>query len=208
MAVVEVGYTPVSPGKGGDMNDQMAITSAAAASMFATARQRRIVEALIAAPLTLSALARQVQLPLSLAHYHIGRLLALQLISIVREDRRAGRPVKHYRAVARSFLVPAELLDELPGAGLNQLMRSALDHHLARTVTGIAFSHNGQYPQMQLIRNDAEPASALELWLDTGLSRADADQLLIDLRAVIDHYRTRTNPAEPRHLLHVAAVKL
>jgi DNA-binding transcriptional ArsR family regulator len=193
---------------GAMMQDEMTITTPAAAAVFAAARSRRIVEALIPAALPMSALARTLDMPLSLAHYHVGKLRALGLIRIEREDRRAGRVIKHYRAAAHRFFVPAEHLGELPGFGLDVLLRTALDDQLARSLHGILFSHDGQQPRMQLIRTEDAPNPSLELWLDIGLSRADALALIADLRAVIDRYRLRGSATEPRHLVHVAAVRV
>jgi hypothetical protein len=49
---------------------------------------------------------------------------------------------------------------------------------------------------------------AVELWLDVGLTGADAARLRQELQALMDRFRTRDNAASPRHLLHLAVVKL
>jgi DNA-binding transcriptional ArsR family regulator len=190
------------------MQDEMCITSAAAAAVFAVDRQRRLVESLIGSAMTLSALAHAVEMPLSLAHYHVARLLALGLIEIEREERRAGRAVKHYRAAAWRFFVPAELLPGLPSAGLNQRMRATLDEHLVRSLEGMIFGHDGKFVSMQLRRHGNQNGNSMELWLDIGLSRADSTQLMAELRGVVDRYRTRGSPTEPQHLVHVAMARL
>jgi predicted ArsR family transcriptional regulator len=189
------------------MQNRFNIADKAAAAIFASARQRQIVQTLIGAELTLSALARETQTPLNLLHYHIAKGIRLGLVEVVRQTQRAGRPVKYYRATARDFFVPAELIVTLPGTGLAQQLRAALDQSLTRSLRGISFTHDSQAPRAHLIRDKVERAAALELWLDVGLSRADADDLAAELQAVVDRFRSRQSVTEPRYLVHLAMVR-
>lgn len=190
------------------MRDQATITSAAAAAVFATPAQCRIMHCLMAEPLTLAALGRAVQMPLNLLHYHIGRYLALGLVVIDHEAPRAGRAQKVYRATARAFFVPVELLPELPGAEFTRQLRDALDHRHWQSVSGITISHDGQHPHVMLEKHPGDMAQAIEIWLDMGLAAADARALLADLRAVADKYRQRADETKPRYLINLAAVRL
>lgn len=190
------------------MQERIVITEAAAAAVFASASQRKIVETLMEAPLSLAALARVTHKPLSLLHYHIEKWLRLGLVEIVDVQQRAGRPVKRYQATARSFFVPADRMRELPGAGLGLLLRDALDRHQSRSLQGVEFTHDGQGPRMIVHRDVPDRSVALERWLDIGLASADADQLFEDLTAVIDRYRTRGSDTQPRFLVHLAAARL
>jgi hypothetical protein len=116
--------------------------------------------------------------------------------------------MKRYRATAATFFVPAELVAELPGSAFTRQLRERLDRNLARSLKGINFTHDGQRPRGQLVRESPEPSAALELWLDAGLSGADADELAAEMQALIDRFRARGNETEPRHLVHLALVKL
>lgn len=189
------------------MQRQLNITDPAASAIFASARQRQMIQALIGAELTLSELARITQAPLNLLHYHVAKAIRLGLIEVIRETRRAGRAVKHYRATASTFFVPAELIVSLPGTGLAQQLRNELDQSLVRSLQGISFTHDGQAPRAHLVKETAARAAALELWLDVGLSRTDADALAAELQAVVDRYRPLQNAAEPRYLIHLAMVR-
>lgn len=190
------------------MQDQLVIGNPQAATAFASPRQRKIIQTLMAEEMTLGDLSRSLQLPLNLLHYHVGKAMALGLIAVVREQRRAGRTIKYYRATAGSFFLPAELIVEMPGTGFTQQLRDMLDQNLARSLRGIDFTHDGRSPRANLVKDPTDQAAAVELWLDIGLSRADADELAATLQAVIDRFRARGNDKEPRYLVHLAAVRI
>ncbi len=189
------------------MRECLTIHDRAAAAVFGAATQARIVQTLIPAELSLSALSRVTQLQLSLLHYHIERFVKLGLVEVIRVERRAGRPVKHYRATARSFFVSSELLAKLPGVEMAGRLRHALDRNQVRTVEGINFTHDGDRPCVYLVKSPDSQANALELWLDIGLTNDDAAAFIADMRALADRYRPQGRDDMPRYLVHMAAVR-
>lgn len=58
---------------------------------------------------TVSAAALAVGCSVQTMHYRVKQLLAAGLLYIVREEKRAGRALKHYRAVSDAFFVPDDL---------------------------------------------------------------------------------------------------
>ena len=190
------------------MQEHIIIAKPAAAAVFASARQRAIVQTLMGSELALSELARATETPLNLLHYHVSKCVALGLIEVVREKGRAGRSVKYYRATARVFFVPAELIVETPGTAFTYKLRELLDQNLAKSLQGISFSHDGHRPRADLIKDQNAQSGAVELWLDVGLSSADAAELAEELQSVIDRFRVRGNDGAPRYLVHLAAVKV
>lgn len=50
--------------------------------------------------------ARELAMPLNTLLYGLKQLLKVGLIEVAREERRAGRAIKFYRAVAEAFLLP------------------------------------------------------------------------------------------------------
>src|SRR5207237_8595582 len=124
---------------------------------------------------------RQVSLltgaPLNLLHHHIGKFMQLGLVRVVRVEIRPGAPIKHYRATARAFFVPAELMEADPGTGLSSQMRDLLARNLARGVHGVVYSDDGKGPRMQLVRDPDPRATAVELWEELHLNAADAASL-------------------------------
>lgn len=190
------------------MRAEMQIAGRAAAAAFASPRQRTIIQTLMAGEMSMSELVAAMQMPLSLLHYHVSQCRRLGLIEITREEPRSGRAVKYYRAAATSFFVPAELIDELPGAAFTRQLRDLLDQNLNRSLQGICFRHDGIRPRADLIIDPEQQKDAIELWLDVGLTVADATRLKSELQAVMDRFRACDHGASPRYLLHVAAVKL
>lgn len=64
------------------------------------------LEALMLHELTVSALARELSLPLNAAFHRVQRLLEAGLVRVTRLQARQGRAIRHYRAVAEAFLIP------------------------------------------------------------------------------------------------------
>lgn len=190
------------------MLDQTIIKDQPTAAVFASPRQRQIVQLLIAGEMSLGDLASATDMQLSLLHYHLSHCLRLGLVEIVREKRRAGRAVKYYRAAAKSFFVPAELIVEMPGTAMNLKLRELLDLALARSLEGLNFRHDGLRPRADLVADPDLQRGTVELWLDVGLTSTDAAELASELQAVADRFRVRADAASPRYLVHLAAVKL
>ena len=190
------------------MQSLIIISDYAAAAVFSSARQRLIVQTLIGKELTLSALARANRTSLSLLHYHVSKCTELGLIEIAREQSRAGRALKFYRATAKTVFVPAELIVGMPGTGLTQKLRESLDQNLTRSLQGINFTHDGRRPRVDLVRDQSEQMAAIELWLDVGLDSTTAAELAADLQAVANRFRARGNEQSQRHLVHLAMVKV
>ncbi|RNI19012.1 hypothetical protein EFY87_17300 [Flexivirga caeni] len=53
-----------------------------------------------------------LQVSLPKVHYWVRSLYDAGILEIVAEQRRKGRPIKRYRAVAEEFIIPAEKLPE------------------------------------------------------------------------------------------------
>ena len=76
---------------------------------------------------SLSEAASLLAMPLNRLAYHASVLVKLDLLGVAREQKRAGRRIRHYRAVADSFRVPAAAMRTGPGVALAAEMRAALD---------------------------------------------------------------------------------
>lgn len=94
---------------------------------------------------TVSQAAAEVGCKLNAMHYRVGTFLGAGLLKIVREERRAGRPIKSYRAVADAFFVPFQftahatqqeswLAHTAPVA--RRIARSMAEQHLTRERAG------------------------------------------------------------------------
>ncbi len=186
------------------MRESANIVDARAAAVFAVPRQRRILLSLIDQERSLSQLASLTETPLNLLHHHLRKFLRLGLVRIERQEKRAGAPIKYYRATARAFFVPAELMGAELGAGLNSRLRELLARSLSRTLRGAIYSHDGKGPRMRLVREAGSRASTAELWMELRLSRADAAALVDELRALLHRFEARSRKTHRRYLVHAA----
>lgn len=185
------------------MDERFDIRTAAAASAFANARSRAVLLALAAQERSLRQLAGKTGLKLNLLHYHVTRLQALGLIEVVRTEKRPGRPVKVYRAVARAFFVPARLAGGEVGEKLSAELRERLA--LARARSGgegtLYFVGDDGGPRMRRLGGD-EPAEGAEYWSLLDLSRTDSAALAAEMKALLGRYRGRAGRRQ--YLVHAA----
>ena len=69
----------------------------------------RFLEPFLGRERSASQAARELGVPIDTLLYRVSRFLEAGLLEIVREEPRAGRPIKIYRTVADGFYVPFEL---------------------------------------------------------------------------------------------------
>jgi DNA-binding transcriptional ArsR family regulator len=174
------------------MIETLRIVSRNAAAALNHARARQIVLELVANELSLQELANATGLSLSLLHYHVTRLRALGLVRIAKKDRRPGRSVNRYRAVARRFVVPAQLAKDSHGDALARELRAGLDRERATgNAAGVAYfvDATGVHRMRRLLSQGQN--SAFEVWFRLFLSSHDGEQLANDIRALFTRYSQR-----------------
>ena len=130
--------------------------------------------------------------------------MALGLVVIQREEPRAGRATKYYRASARTYFVPVELITTTPGDGMNLRLRNRLAHSLAGSVAGYSYSLDAGRPRVRMVRRDRDVAPSDEIWLELRLSRSDAIALGEELRATFKRYAALAGPNAPGYIVHAA----
>lgn len=142
-------------------------------------------------------------------HYHVGRLLAAKLLAVSRTQRRAGRPVRFYRATAERFLVPQESLLALPGEAWAAELRQSLRHEIDRA--GEISLLYGPGPeegafQVRLIRPDPPGASrGMELWRVLKLTPRRRAELAKELAEIIRrHAEAEPEAGAEPYLAHAA----
>ncbi|MFL6843937.1 MAG: hypothetical protein ACJ8ER_03545 [Allosphingosinicella sp.] len=173
--------------------------------IFLDSRIRRLLLAFTDRPLSVAAAARLVGEPIGRVHYHVTSLARKGLLRVVREEKRAGRPVKYYRAVAESFLVPLDLLDRSPGTGLAAELRAGLDDALLRSEEdGILFFTESGEPRVSWFGQAGATGAAGEFWQIVGLAEPDVAALGAELRALMLRYEKRSSPGGRSYLIHAA----
>lgn len=175
-----------------------------AAAVFSVRRQRQILLALIPEPRSLTQLAKLTDTRLNLLHHHVGKLMRLGLVTVVREDARAGAPIKYYQAAAANFFVPSELMDEAPGRQAAGELRRLMDRALSQTFKGVMYFHDEQGPRMRPVMDPELRSKGTELWLDLRLSAEDANELVDELKALFHRFEGRSRPSERRLIVHGA----
>jgi DNA-binding transcriptional ArsR family regulator len=176
--------------------DTLTIESKKAAAALEHPRSRQIILDMVPGARSLQELADATGLSLSLLHYHVKRLQRFGLIRVVRKDKRAGRSVNRYRAVARRFLVPGDLATHGGGAALLRELRAGLDRARARgdNADVVYFVDAAGVPRM-LRRPLETKRSAFEVWFALFLTPHDIKALSGELRAMFGRYSQRSSTA-------------
>lgn len=186
------------------MREAIKIDDPRAADVFRAARQRSILLSLLDEDRSLSELSRLTDTPLNLLHHHLRKLLRLGLVRMTHQKRRAGAPIKFYRAVARRFFVPAELMGALPDTELTARLRARLSESLAGALDGVLFFSDAGRPRMRLVKAAGARGAATEMWLELRLSSAEAALLAAELRALLHRFESRSKSSHRRWLVHAA----
>ena len=186
------------------MLETVDVTDPRAAAVFCAPRQRRILLALIEQERSLSQLAGLTGAQLNLLHHHIGKFVSLGLVRIARVEPRAGAPIKYYRATAREFFVPAELMDAAPGARSTLRLRELLEQSLAGLVKGAVYSSDGQGPRVRLVRHPGPQVLALDIWRELTLNETEAAALAAELHTVLRRYPTSADGGGRQFVVHAA----
>lgn len=102
------------------MSSPLTVTEPAAVRLLMRGRARQVLGAFLAGEGSVSAASRRVGADIRVVHRTVLALQNAGLLQIVREEKRAGRAIKIYAAVASAFFVPfsatdAATLDELSG---------------------------------------------------------------------------------------------
>jgi DNA-binding transcriptional ArsR family regulator len=172
--------------------DTLTIESKQAAAALERPRSRQIVLEMVTGARSLQELADATGLSLSLLHYHVKRLQRFGLIRVVRQDKRAGRSVNRYRAVARRFLVPGDLARHGGGAPLLLELRAALDRKRASGDNAgvVYFVDAAAGPRMVRLPVETK-TSAFEAWFTMSLTPHEVTALRGELRAIFGRYSQR-----------------
>jgi DNA-binding transcriptional ArsR family regulator len=100
--------------------------------------RRRILQHLVADPMTVTQLGRALDMPPPTVHYHVRELVRVGLVRLVATRERRGILEKYYRAVARTFLLPKDpLKGRTPSeqlATVNELLDD-ISHHVSAVLS-------------------------------------------------------------------------
>jgi hypothetical protein len=181
----------------------MRIAERAQAAALENPLRARLLIACAAQERSLTGLRRLTGATLPKLHYHVTRLLDAGLLRVSREQARAGRPIRFFRAAAASFLVPQELLGELPGEAMAAELRRLLQASRGDVALRYGSDAKGNF-KITLVREETGPSlKAIELWQVFRLSRQQRDALAKELRELFERY-AKTESGGETILAHAA----
>lgn len=155
--------------------------------------KRRLLLSMVSRSRTVSDVAASEGVSIGSAHRLLTDFLRRGLVFVEHEEKRAGRPIKHYRTSATSFLVPLEHVSGSPGAGLAAEMRARLDDALYRSEEeGILFYVNSDGdPRVSWFGERQRKEPVAEFWQVIKLRDADALELISELESLLNRYQER-----------------
>lgn len=180
------------------------VTDTRVAATFLVSRTRRLLLAFVDEPLSVSQAAVRVGQPVERVHYHVTSLAKKRLLRVEREEKRSGRPIKYYRAVAHSFFVPLTLLERSPGAGLAAELRHRLDEELFSSPDdGVLFFTEDGEPRVSRFGQTRTCGSAGEFWHIVSLTPERVRAFSADLKVLMGKYEAVAGEGRP-YLLYAA----
>jgi DNA-binding transcriptional ArsR family regulator len=193
----------------GEQTSELRVDDPLQATAFENPLRARVLIACGAEERSLSDLRRLLGVPLPKLHYHVARLLDAKLLTVIRTQPRAGRPVRFYRAVAERFLVPQESLPALPSeAWLAELRRSLHDEIGRAGEVALLYGPGaaaGTF-QVRLIRPEPVGLSrSIELWRILKLTPRQRTALAKELAEVLErHAKAKPESGAESFLAHAA----
>jgi hypothetical protein len=187
---------------------RMVVRDERAALLFTQPQQRRLLLWFARRPKSVGEAAAALGMDLKRAHYFIRRLADLGLLVVAGERRRAGRPVKLYRAVADSFFIPHVVSPRGFGDDLAGELRESLARELMHGEGGILFTANKEGAVRGRLVGAPGPGGGAEMWRVLRLSRAEVAALRQDLAALLNRYQRRPGEAGGDvYLVHAAVAR-
>lgn len=206
---------------------QLVVTDPKAAALLLHESERAYLSYFFDEPLSVAAVAKRLNAPVPKVLYRVSKLERHGLLEVAREERRAGRPIKHYRTTAERFVVPyahsgaadaQEFLGLIEGTLRTAFYESFLPDDQAQG-TGIEVSRSNPEGQANL----AFVVASEDGWYSPGASRSPTDVIGIDLLALpperaqdlkrdllalVARYRAFEEADEPLFLLRTGLVRL
>ena len=206
------------------------VRDAEQAKLLSDPKSFHFLEPFIAQTKTVTAAAQEVGCNVDTMLYRVKTFVKVELLKVDHEERRAGRPIKHYRSSSDAYFIPFEVT---PYAGLEERIREMRRDNERHMVPAMArllreYGWEGQRiyrdPESDVWREAALDAAALTPDLDDPrlpvgrqffselyLLDADARALQRELYKTWERYRdkdNRSSKAHKKYALEVAFLKL
>jgi hypothetical protein len=208
--------TQVEQTRDSQLRDQAVIENPETAALMFQAKSLELLGVLIESERSLQQISDALGWPLNTSKYQLERLCQAGLVTCVRKEARAGRPIRFYRAIASRFFVPYVLTPAMNPATLLEQEYAAKAKRFAHNLTtvalkareaqgemdwGVRFSlENGKIRQHAALEeaahwnflSDDDPA-LIDVWEEgLMLSREEAKALQLELCQLIGRYRAKS----------------
>lgn len=108
------------------------INSKEAAAQLTKLKQLTFIQPFLGQEATISEAASQVSVQEHQMQYFVNKMLKLGLMTVLRQEKRSGKPLKFYRCVADSFFIP---LDHAPHVNLRSYFSELASVMLEEQIT-------------------------------------------------------------------------
>ena len=147
-----------------------------------------------------SAAAELGRRPISVA-YWVGRLMRAGLLVVVREQPRAGKAIPYYRAAANEFQVP---YDAMPPGTTEEFLNGARKVMVAEFASSVERAARNHFTDGISVTGHAEggmsinfiepkgggTSPATEWWGNVSLTKAEANDLQLEMEALVRRFNT------------------
>ena len=200
------------------------VRDAEQARLLSDMKSRVFFEPFLGRELSVSAAAQEVGCSLHAMLYRVRVFFEAGLLRIVKEEARAGRPIKHYRSVHDAYFIPfemtpyAELEERLsvqfaPSVTMlteawSHLLREVGQHgrRLYRDSAGFICSDSGEAERQRFDFSDPDFPSAFDFFLELHLPQDEAKRLQLELLALYKRYLPYQGKSDDKAYIFQAAL--
>lgn len=182
----------------------------------------RYFEPFIARELSVSEAAAEADCGIDTLLYRVRRFISAGLLTVVRSEKRAGRPVKFYRSVADAFFVP---FAAMPYATLEERLASQMESSNGRLIrsiaqvlrdtglegrrifrgpNGVVWNESAADAHTPLKPDDPEMPAAFQFEIGLHLAFSEAKELQRELYGLFERYRDREAGTGQKYLWQLA----
>ena len=160
-------------------------------------------------PRSVKALSDALSAPMNNVHYHVKKLISLELLLIDRVVARAGRAVKFYRPVADRFFIPESFRKE-PGGTFRKLEQEAVLLERAKNGEGMIVRLEGK---KGIKMEPAQPGPrsfkhAQELWMSLEVDDGDVADLIENVTKLLKKFRKpKSENQTPNKIAHFSIIR-
>lgn len=205
--------------------NQKIITDPRAAKLLLNEEERSFVSLFFETPRSVAELASELAEDPRRLLYRVNKLQNLNLLRVVKEEKRAGRPIKYYQTSARRFIVtyaasPAASAVEFIGMMSDSLLREAFYENILPRVSAhrmgaaISYDDKGSLARFALLQDGVWQLPDIStrpflLWFDKlVLSDSDIEALKGELLELLRKYWAKETQGPPSAILRLGLVKI